>query len=76
MNRLGDTQRALLARLQDGRAATLDELIQEIYGQDPDGGAEDAPDAVRAAIRRLRKRGVAIERVRQECWRLVGGVAA
>ncbi|WP_341909652.1 hypothetical protein [Ferrovibrio terrae] len=70
MKQLGETQRALLARLQTGRAATLKELIEAVWGEDPDGGPDDAPDAVRVALRRLKRRGVPIERERQEVWRL------
>lgn len=76
MKHLGETQRAVLAVLRDGRARTTQELIEQIWGGDPEGGPDNAPEALCDALRRLRKRGVPVERVRLQCYRLKTEVAA
>jgi len=44
-----------------GRIVSMAELVDWIYGDDPDGGPDDPEQTIRDAIRRLRRLGLPIK---------------
>lgn len=58
--RPGSVPGKLLAALAGG-PTTMDQIVDRIYGDDPDGGPLDAPAAIWREMHRLRGRGYALE---------------